>query len=129
MKFPAAVKNCLQYYDTDKMRLSNPSHRYYIIFNILNNRWLTDEAVEWLQKSFSEKEIKAVIKDSYASEWWIFNLKRWADYYKVCPKWKYRMEYILRNDKDKDKIIATIDDNLWPYSGNNIWAEIQKYRV
>lgn len=125
---PEAVKNCLHYYDTDKLQSSNPRNRRTIIFNVLNNRWLTDEVVSWLQKTFTQEEIKAVIEDSYASEWWIWNLKRWADFYKVCPKWKYKLERVLENDPEKDKILATMDDSLWPYSGNNIWEEIKQYR-
>ena len=97
-KFPKAVKVCLWSYDTNKMSLSNPDDRFTLIFNVLN--YGSETATQWLQEHFSEKEIKEVIKKSYASAWFFKGrLKHWSQFYKVSPKWKTRIEYILSREK------------------------------
>lgn len=108
------------------MWLSNPGDRRHIIFNILN--YGTDEASKLLRERISDGEIKENIKNSYASAWRKGSLKKWADFYKVCPKYRHKMEDVLKDDPDKDKLLASIDDNWWPYGGHTIWEEIKKYR-
>ena len=88
--FPPAVKVCLWSYDTSKMKLSNPYDRFRIIINVLNHG--TKEAVDWLKKNFSEKEIKDTIKKSIASEWDRKSLNFWSLIYRVSPKRKTRFE-------------------------------------
>lgn len=88
----------------------------------------TDEAAIWLQEHFTEKEIRTAIKKSYASAWKKGSLKLWADFYKVCPEYRHKMEDVLKNDPEKDKLLATIDDNWSPYGGHTIWEEIKKYQ-
>lgn len=119
-KFPKAVKACLWSYRTDKMSLSNPADRQLIIFSTLN--YGTEEAIQWTQAHFPEKEIKQVIKKVYASQWFKWSLKRWADYYKVFPKWRTRIEYILRNEKDKAMVAQAVKSakETWPYGGHNL---------
>lgn len=120
-KFPPEVKACLWSYDTKKMKLSNPSDRSLIIFNTLN--YGTEEAIKWTQDNFPEKEIKKVIRKSYAGAWFKWSLKRWIDFYKVSPKWKTRAEFLLRNEKDKSKIARSLEElkALWPYGGHNLY--------
>lgn len=96
-KLPQSVKICLWSYDTSKMSLSSPTDRYMIILNVLNHG--TENAIRWLLQNFSEKEIKQAIKKSYASAWFKWILKCWSQFYKVSPKWKTRIEYILNREK------------------------------
>ena len=117
-KFPQSIKMCLWSYDTSKMSLSNPHHRFRIILNILNHG--TEEDAKWMQDNCTERQIKETIKKSYASEWFKWSLKRWSDYYKVKPKWKTRLEYLVRHEKDKDKILRSFKNTWWPYGGDTI---------
>jgi hypothetical protein len=87
-KLPQAVKACLWSYDTDKMSLSSPQDRLRIILNILNRG--TKEAVEWLWKNFSEKDIAEAIRSSIASEWNRKSLSFWSHIYSTMPARKKR---------------------------------------
>ncbi len=98
-KFPQAVKVCLWSYNSDKMSISNSHDRHRIILNIFNHG--TKEATDWAQANFTEKQIKETIKKSYASEWFKWRLKCWSDFYKVSPKWKTRIEYLLSKERTK----------------------------
>ena len=82
-KLPQSVKVCLWSYDTDKVDISNSDDRFRIIINVLNRG--TMEAVEWLWKNFSEKEIVNTIQQSYQSEWNKPSLKLWTLIYKTSP--------------------------------------------
>jgi|GEM_PF-264571 len=114
-QLPQAVEACLWSYDTDKISISNPHDRHRIILNILN--YGTEETADWAQANFTERQIKETIKKSYASEWFKWRLKRWSDFYKVSPKWKTRIGYLLSQDKSKNKISSSFK-NLWPYGGD-----------
>lgn len=97
-KLPQTVKVCLWSYDTDKINLSNANDRILIIMNVLN--YGSEDAIKWLMENFDDKEIKATIKKSYASAWYKWRLDRWTQYYKVSPKWKTRIEFILSKEKN-----------------------------
>jgi hypothetical protein len=87
-QLPQAVKVCLWSYDTDKMDFSIPDDRFRIIINILNRGNM--EAVEWLWKNFSEKEIADTIQDSLESEWNKPSLNLWSLIYNTVPLKKSR---------------------------------------
>lgn len=87
-ELPQAVKICLWSYDTDKFSFSNPDDRFRIIFNVLN--YGTKEAVEWLWRNFSEKEIAETIHNSIESEWDRKSLNFWSLVYQVSPARKSR---------------------------------------
>ena len=87
-KVPQSVKVCLWSYDTDKMNLSNPDHRFIIIMNVLN--YGAESAVKWLLENFSKKEIKETIKKSYGSEWNKKSLSFWSLIFNVSPRYKIR---------------------------------------
>ena len=97
-------------------------NRHLLIFNCLN--YGTEEAIAWVQENFSEKQIKAVIKKSYASEWFAARLKRWAIFYQALPKWRTRNEYLMRDEKDF-KPSQEMDD-LWPIGGHTIYKTLLK---
>ena len=82
-KLPDAVKACLWSYDTEKMSISDPDHRFRIIMNVLNHGKM--EAVEWLWKNVSEEDIKGAIQNSYGSEWNKPSLSLWSLIYGVRP--------------------------------------------
>ncbi len=96
-KLPKSVRICLWSYDTSKINISKPHDRFRIILNILNHG--NNEAIDWMQINFTERQIKETIKKSYASEWFKWRLKRWSNFYQVSPKWKTRIKYILSREK------------------------------
>jgi hypothetical protein len=121
-ELPQSVKICLWSYDTSKINPRLKGNRHLLIFNCLN--YGTENAINWVQENFSEKQIKAVIKKSYASEWFAGRLKRWAEFYQVKPKWRTRSEYIMRNEKDFKP--SQEMDNLWANGGHTIYNTLLK---
>lgn len=121
-ELPQYVKVCLWSYDTSKINPMLKEHRHLLIFSCLN--YGSENAIKWVQENFSEKQIKAVIKKSYASEWFSNRLMRWAKLYMVMPKWRTRIEYIMRNEKDF-KPSQEMDD-LWPIGGHTIYNTLLK---
>lgn len=87
-KLPKYVKICLWSYDTDKMDLSNPDHRFITILNVLN--YGSESAVKWLLEHFSEKEIKDTIKKSYRTEWNKKSISFWSLIFNTTPLHKSR---------------------------------------
>ncbi len=116
-QLPQYVRVCLWSYDTSKINPKDKDDRHLLIFNCLN--YGNENAIKWAQENFTEKQIKAVIKKSYASAWFKWSLKRWSDFYKVFPKWRTRMEYILSKEKVKYEMPPSFDD-LWPYGGHTL---------
>ncbi len=62
---------------------SVPDHRTRIIQNVLNRG--TNDAVSWLRKIFSEKEIAEVIKKSFNSDWNKKSLALWSLVFDIRP--------------------------------------------
>jgi len=90
MKIPQAVKSALWSYDTKKMSLSNPDHRFILIINILNLG--TDDAVDWLLGNIENKDVAEAIKKSYVSEWNKKSLVLWSHFFNSYPAKKNRLE-------------------------------------
>ena len=91
VKIPNYVKSSLWSYDIDKIDLEE--HKERIITNILNHG--TDKAVDWLFNTYSEKEIKKVIKYPFYGEWDKKSLNFWALISKVTPNISKRSDYVL----------------------------------
>ncbi len=121
-ELPQLVKICLWSYDTSKINPRLKTNRHLLIFNCLN--YGTENAIKWVQENFSEKQIKAVIKKSYASEWFAGRLKRWAEFYQALPTWRTRSEYIMRNEKNFKP--SQEMENLWPSGGHTIYDNLLK---
>ena len=121
-ELPQSVKICLWSYDTSKINPRLKTNRHLLIFNCLN--YGSENAIKWVHENFSEKHIIAVIKKSYASEWFAGRLKRWAKFYQVLPTWRTRSEYIMRNEKDFKFSQET--DDLWAIGGHTIYNALLK---
>jgi hypothetical protein len=80
---PKSVKACLWSYNTDIIDFSISDHRTRVIQNVLNRG--TSDAVSWLRKIFSEKEITEVIKKSTISDWDKKSLALWSFIFNVRP--------------------------------------------
>lgn len=83
---PSQIKPFLWSYDTSKMDLEKDKN--LIIFNILN--YGSSKAWAWMFKNYSLREIKNVIKKSYASAWDNKSLNFWSLMLKVKPFKKTR---------------------------------------
>ena len=121
-ELPQSVKVCLWSYDTSKINPKFKGHRHLLIFSCLN--YGTEYHIKWMQENFSEKQIKAVIKKSYASEWFAGRLKRWAIFYQAMPKWRTRLEYLMRDEKDFK--LSQETDDYWAIGGHTIYNALLK---
>lgn len=83
MEIPEFVKACLWSYNVNMIDFSIPDHRIRIIKNILN--YGTSDAISWLYKTFSKKEIAEVIKKSSSSDWNKKSLALWSLIFNVRP--------------------------------------------
>ena len=80
---PKSVKACLWSYDIDTIDLSVLDHRTRVIQNVLNRG--TSDAISWLRKIFSKKEITEVIQKSNSSDWNKKSLALWSLVFDVRP--------------------------------------------
>ncbi|KKP87969.1 MAG: hypothetical protein UR92_C0017G0019, partial [Candidatus Nomurabacteria bacterium GW2011_GWA2_35_80] len=76
IEIPEFVKACLWSYDIDTIDLSVLDHRTRVIQNVLNRG--TSDAISWLRKIFSEKEIIEVIEKSISTDWNKKSLALWS---------------------------------------------------
>lgn len=83
IEIPKFVKVCLWSYDIDKIDFSIPDHRKRVIQNVLNHG--TSDAISWLRKIFSEKEIAEIIEKSVNSDWNKKSLALWSLVFDVRP--------------------------------------------
>lgn len=86
MNLPQSVKNTLWSYNTNQIDLQKDKDT--IIFGILNLGTL--ESVQWLQKTYSQKEILETITKSNTNNWSAKSLNYWSSYFSVLPKSKNR---------------------------------------
>jgi ABC-type metal ion transport system substrate-binding protein len=63
--------------------LDQTKHKNLIVKQILNHG--DDEALRWLQASYSSKDIKEVIEKSMVSEWSKKSLNLWTLIYSATP--------------------------------------------
>lgn len=83
MEIPKYVKACLWSYNTDMVDFAILDHRTRIIQNVLNRG--TSDAISWLRKIFSKKEITEVIQKSNSSDWNKKSLALWSLVFDVRP--------------------------------------------
>ncbi|KKQ87847.1 MAG: hypothetical protein UT09_C0009G0001, partial [Parcubacteria group bacterium GW2011_GWF2_38_8] len=76
IEIPEFVKACLWSYDIDTIDFSVLDHRTRVIQNVLNRG--TSDAISWLRKIFSEKEIIEVIEKSISTDWNKKSLALWS---------------------------------------------------
>ncbi|KKP75070.1 MAG: hypothetical protein UR77_C0017G0027 [Candidatus Nomurabacteria bacterium GW2011_GWC2_35_35] len=88
IEIPEFVKACLWSYDIDTIDLSVLDHRTRVIQNVLNRG--TSDAISWLRKIFSEKEIIEVIEKSISTDWNKKSLALWSLIFNVRPLKKGR---------------------------------------
>ena len=88
IEMPEFVKACLWSYDIDTIDLSVLDHRTRVIQNVLNRG--TSDAISWLRKIFSEKEIIEVIEKSISTDWNKKSLALWSLIFNVRPLKKGR---------------------------------------
>ena len=88
IEIPEFVKACLWSYDIDTIDLSVLDHRTRVIQNVLNRG--TSDAISWLRKIFSEKEIIEVIEKSISTDWNKKSLALWSLIFNVRPLTKGR---------------------------------------
>ena len=83
---PKKIKPFLWSYDTNKIDLKRDKNR--IVINILNLG--TKQALDWLFKKYSKREIKKVLNSSFVSELSLKSFNYWALIFDVNKK-KIRM--------------------------------------
>jgi len=88
IEIPEFVKACLWSYDIDTIDFSVLDHRTRVIQNVLNRG--TSDAISWLRKIFSEKEIIEVIEKSISTDWNKKSLALWSLIFNVRPLKKGR---------------------------------------
>ena len=81
---PKFLRPFLWSYDLSQMDLKKD--KKIIIKNILD--YGDKQATDWLKKVYSSKEIKEVIRQTYASEWSRKSINFWSLIYEVKPKRK-----------------------------------------
>jgi len=82
-ELPQEVKVCLWSYDTDKIDLHLPDHRFRLIQNVLDRG--SAAAVAWLLDKFPGDEIARVIRESSRSQWSKKSLSLWSLVFGVSP--------------------------------------------
>jgi len=87
-EIPNVFRPFLWSYDCDSLNLKK--NKKIIILNLLNLG--TKEATDLMKKIYSGKEIKEVIKNSYASEWDKKSLNFWKLIYETTPKKQRRID-------------------------------------
>ena len=83
---PQSVKNTLWSYDASQIDIQKD--KTIVIFNILN--WGSVDAIEWLHKTYSQDEIKNVIKESNSQSWSHKSLHYWSSFFGIEPLHKKR---------------------------------------
>lgn len=81
MALPKFLQGALWSYDLSKMDARDESDKRIIIEQILN--FGTGEQLKWLYKTYSDKEIKGVVKKPSRGIWTPESLNFWTKYFKV----------------------------------------------
>ena len=75
MPLPEFLQSVLWSYDLSKMSLDNPKDRNLVITQVLNHGDMRQ--LEWLTKTYSQKEIENVVRKPWRGVWF----KRVLDYW------------------------------------------------
>ncbi len=84
---PASVVATLWSYDITSLNLERD--KALIIYNVLN--YGTSDATSWLNNTYDEKDIRAIIKDIPRSAWDKKSIALWSLIYDVTPSTETRV--------------------------------------
>lgn len=89
-RVPNFLQSALPHYDIKTVDLEKD--KYEIITEVLNHGTL--KQLKWLHKTYSDREIKNVVKDPWRGSWWPKVLNFWTTIFNIKLPWdvKYRAE-------------------------------------
>ncbi len=81
MPLPEFLQSVLWSYDLSKMSLDNPKDRNLVITQVLNHGDMRQ--LEWLTKTYSQKEIEDVVRKPWRGVWFRRVLDYWLQIFQI----------------------------------------------